>query len=427
MSNKFFNFTIPSFNQKYGSDWTDFNTITEDNFDYIFRKTWELYYYNDVNTLSNNGAEAILTLLKIPFDETDTLQTKKLKIRKFVVIGKEKSLEDQYLDIQEEIVGTRGIIHTGLDAGGWRWGNNTWRNTQGTLISSFLTSVYDASATTPQGLSVDSSNNTLWVCDSATNKIYNITKAGALQSSFLTSVYDASATGSSGISVDSSNNTLWVCDSATNKIYNITKAGALINSFPTSTYDASAIGSSGISVDSSNNTLWVCDESTDKIYNISKTGTLQSSFPTSVFDAGALGLKGIGFDSSNDTLWVCDAPTGKIYNISKTGTLLSSFLASVFDAGALALTGVSHDASTDTLRLCDSFSKKIYNVDSRVISGKHIRWEKTGSRFDIYIDCKTTDSNNLDTIQDLYRLDFLQPAFYQIYLIDSSWNILRTI
>ncbi|MFW9871943.1 MAG: hypothetical protein ACFFG0_02500 [Candidatus Thorarchaeota archaeon] len=54
-------------------------------------------------------------------------------------------------------------------------------------------------------------------------------------------------------------------------------------------------------------------------------------------------------------------------------------------------------------------------------------WAGFEDRFYIYIDVKTTDSGELDEIQDLYQQDHLLPAFYQVYLIDSSFNILRTI
>ena len=40
--NNFFNFQTPYFNQQFGSDWDDFNDITEENVDYIMDKTWQL-------------------------------------------------------------------------------------------------------------------------------------------------------------------------------------------------------------------------------------------------------------------------------------------------------------------------------------------------------------------------------------------------
>ena len=59
--------------------------------------------------------------------------------------------------------------------------------------------------------------------------------------------------------------------------------------------------------------------------------------------------------------------------------------------------------------------------------GTDMIWSTTSSAFDIYIDCKTTDSGLLDDIVAIYSQKFLLPAFYQIYLIDSDFNILRTV
>ncbi len=56
-----------------------------------------------------------------------------------------------------------------------------------------------------------------------------------------------------------------------------------------------------------------------------------------------------------------------------------------------------------------------------------MRWALAGSQFEIYIDCLTTDATQLDQITFLYRDKSLLPAFYQIYLVDSNYTILRTI
>ena len=56
-----------------------------------------------------------------------------------------------------------------------------------------------------------------------------------------------------------------------------------------------------------------------------------------------------------------------------------------------------------------------------------IRWSLTGSQFEIYINCMTTDDEQLDQITKLYRQDSVKPAFYQIYLVDDNYSILRII
>jgi hypothetical protein len=54
-------------------------------------------------------------------------------------------------------------------------------------------------------------------------------------------------------------------------------------------------------------------------------------------------------------------------------------------------------------------------------------WSTEETKFNIYINCKTTDSNLLDEILLIYRQSFLLPAFYQVFLVDDELNILRTV
>jgi sugar lactone lactonase YvrE len=199
--------------------------------------------------------------------------------------------------------------------------------TDGTLVSSFSTSAYDAAALSSHGITI-ASNGTLWVTDGATNKIYNIQTNGTLISSFATSVFDASATSPEGIGY-APDGTLWVCDSTTDKIYNIQTNGTLISSFATSVFDASAITPQGISY-ANDGTLWVCDAATGKIYNIQTNGTLISSFATSVF---SLYIRALSWSSDN-TLWAINSVDNIVYNISTNGGIISSFNESVFDVAA---------------------------------------------------------------------------------------------
>ena len=94
----------------------------------------------------------------------------------------------------------------------------------------------------------------MWVCDVNTNKIYNIKTIGTSVSSFLTSVFDASATDTRGVDY-APDDTLWVCDNNTDKIYNIQTDGTLISSFATSVYDASTTGTLGITYSPDDNVI----------------------------------------------------------------------------------------------------------------------------------------------------------------------------
>jgi len=124
--NNFFNITYPKFIEKYGKDWEDFKTILNEWVDHFFSKAWDLYKYNNINTLSERALEQVLKALKIEFNVNDTFLTKKIKLRFFVSQYKRKGLSEIYLDLQEQIVGIRGTIVSGQSLGVWRWGYSRW-------------------------------------------------------------------------------------------------------------------------------------------------------------------------------------------------------------------------------------------------------------------------------------------------------------
>lgn len=130
--NNFFNFQIPFFNSQMGSDWDDFNDITEENVDYIMNKTWQLYWLRRIDTMPVMALEQALRLRAVEVDATDSIALKKYKLRKFNTSFKEKGTADFYLDYQEEIVGTRGVIYSGLYFGASIWGSSSWAISGGT-------------------------------------------------------------------------------------------------------------------------------------------------------------------------------------------------------------------------------------------------------------------------------------------------------
>jgi hypothetical protein len=126
--NNYINFKLPEWQEKYGQDWTSFKTIIDEYIDHYVSKITGLFRYNDINTIPERGLEWILTLLQIPFNSTDTFVSKKTKMRYFVGQYRRKGLADVYLDIQENIVGVRGTITSGLELGVWRWGISRWHD-----------------------------------------------------------------------------------------------------------------------------------------------------------------------------------------------------------------------------------------------------------------------------------------------------------
>ncbi len=136
MANNYFNFTLPTFMVQYGSDWIDFQTIVDDNVDNVMSKTYQLYWLNDPNNFTTRVSELVLDSLGISYSTTDTLLTKKIKIRTFLTKYANKGLADTYLEIGEDIVGTTGTIYTSLEDLNWLWGNSRWGSTGSTFLNS---------------------------------------------------------------------------------------------------------------------------------------------------------------------------------------------------------------------------------------------------------------------------------------------------
>jgi len=227
-----------------------------------------------------------------------------------------------------------------------------------TKISEFATSTFDASATSPTGIAY-APDGTLWVTDQNTDKIYNIQTDGTAISSFLTSTYGGTFV--AGITV-APDGTLWVGDTIQDKIFNIEMDGTLISTILTSAFTSSSIDVDGIAYDE-DGTLWIADSLNDTIFNITTDGTLISFFLADVYDASANTPSGIAI-GANDTLWVSDKTTAKLYNVEKDGTYIFEIDSSFYDASATSPEGI--DLAPDgTLWIIDSATDKVYN--SRIL------------------------------------------------------------
>jgi len=124
--NNFYNFNLPYFNEQFGSDWTPFKTIVDDNVDYVMNKTWDLYKLKDIGMMSVRATEIAISLRGIETDPDESLVVKKAKLRSFNKDFKAKGMKDTYLDYQEIIVGVRGEIYNGYVFGTFVWGISCW-------------------------------------------------------------------------------------------------------------------------------------------------------------------------------------------------------------------------------------------------------------------------------------------------------------
>ena len=90
----------------------------------------------------------------------------------------------------------------------------------GTKITEFDTSDIDVNITNIQGLDSSCDGKTIYISDSDADEIFHATISGDFISSFPTSAFDVSSTAPTGIAI-LPDDTLSVCDSGSDRIYNI--------------------------------------------------------------------------------------------------------------------------------------------------------------------------------------------------------------
>jgi hypothetical protein len=124
--NNWYNFKIPYFNGQFGTAWTAFETIVDDNVDYVMNKTYELYWLKDITRMPVMATEIAIKLRNIETDASESIAIKKAKLRNFNKDFKSKGMQSTYLDYQEIIVGIRGNIYNGYIFGTFVWGESCW-------------------------------------------------------------------------------------------------------------------------------------------------------------------------------------------------------------------------------------------------------------------------------------------------------------
>ena len=126
MSNLFYNYNIPTFQNKYGDDWDGFQTVMDDNWDYAFQKAWEFYHLIDINRMLNRVVEYQLDLRSIDFSSSDTVLTKRINLRNFVNKYINKGLASIYIDIAFGVTGLDGDLYLDYSLNGWEWDTSEW-------------------------------------------------------------------------------------------------------------------------------------------------------------------------------------------------------------------------------------------------------------------------------------------------------------
>lgn len=126
----FIQYDNPEILKRFGKNWQDFEDITNEQFQFLMNKIYYLYDMNNVGSMSSEIINFELNANGIPI-LTDSLNGRRSARRHNATNFKRKGDPNVYLDLAESIVGTRGIIFSGADVAGNKWGIATWPNSGG--------------------------------------------------------------------------------------------------------------------------------------------------------------------------------------------------------------------------------------------------------------------------------------------------------
>ncbi len=221
----------------------------------------------------------------------------------------------------------------------------------GTLLSSFPVLISEpfpdgfTFGISPSEITVDRSNDTLWIVAENPGRIVNFSQEGTQLAEAILTEPTFGAIGPEGIAHDLRDDSLWIVDDTLpghlSTVYHINKEGRLIapQPFPTNAIQPDLVSPQGIAVDPLRGTLWIVDNSADRIYNLTRSGRLLR-----IFDSPGSNPQGIAIDKWNGTLWTTDRDTATIYNLSVRARLRSSFPSATYDHGSMNPTGVAATA-----------------------------------------------------------------------------------
>jgi hypothetical protein len=231
-----------------------------------------------------------------------------------------------------------------------------------------LTRLSDVSAefTAPRAVALIRGEDTYFVSDDASRKIYQLGFDGELVSSITYDTIDPALEQISGMSFGLDER-LWITDPIQSKIYLINPVSGEVG-YSLMTGTITGISSNlpyltGISVQPDNK-IWIADKDSTTIYLVDVFGGINpnvvTTFDSSAFDPNASEVTDLSWDDTRTELVVVDRGAQQIYRLTASGDYISAF--SYLDIADDITYPASIAAAQDgTIFLLDGDSGTIYN------------------------------------------------------------------
>jgi prepilin-type N-terminal cleavage/methylation domain-containing protein len=181
-------------------------------------------------------------------------------------------------------------------------------STGGSGTITFTTSTYTVGSA-PQAIAFDSNTKTIWVANTNSNTVTQISDTTPYASSTYTV-----GSGPQGIAFDSNTNTIWVANTNSNTVTQISDTTPYANS----TYTVGS-GPLAVAFDSNTKTIWVANTNSNTVTQISDT----TPYASSTYTVGSH-PSAIAFDSNTNTIWVANMNSNTVTQISDTTPYASS-------------------------------------------------------------------------------------------------------
>ncbi len=164
-----------------------------------------------------------------------------------------------------------------------------------------------------------------------------------------------------GLSYDLANETLFVSDDATRKIYQVTAGedgffgtsdDSLINQFLTRTFNSD--DPEDVAFHPALKTLFIADGSSNQIYEVDTKGNLINSFSTAIF--GLSDPEGIGVHPESGNLFIVGEPTQELFEVSVKGDLVQVIdigLVKPVQPAGVTIAPTSNDPSNKSFYIAD--------------------------------------------------------------------------
>jgi tripartite motif-containing protein 71 len=220
----------------------------------------------------------------------------------------------------------------------------------------------------PFAAAVDPADGSVYVVDSAANRVERLAADGAYVSQFgRTGAGDGEFDAPEGVAVDPADGDVYVADTGNGRVEKFNSSGVFQSKFSTpGAFGAPFVGPSAIAVDPSTSDVYVTDTGSDSVEEFDSAGTLVRQFGAFGFGAGQFdNPMGVAFDPTDQSVLVTDTDGNRIEKFSAAGAFESQFAGSGSGNGSVDIpVGIAVDPSDGSVYVADSGDHRVVRFSS---------------------------------------------------------------